>query len=333
MRAPAFWWKPAPDLLAQALSPLARLYGAAAAKRMTRTGERVAAPVICVGNFVAGGAGKTPTAIALAQELIRDGHKPFFLSRGYGAAKPIASPTIVDQARHSAADVGDEPLLLARIAPAIVCADRVAGARAAVANGATVIVMDDGLQNPSLHKDFQIAVVDGAVGVGNGYCIPAGPLRAPLDVQMKQIDALLVIGPGEAGQRIETRARTGHVSTGRARLTPDENAAARLRGKRVFAFAGIGRPDKFFSSLESTGALIAKTRAFADHHPYSPEELASLRGDAAHLGALLVTTEKDAARIADADDMATLPISLTTEERGYLEDLVRAALAKAAFRA
>lgn len=333
MRAPAFWWKPAPDALAHLLSPLGALYGAAAARRMRRPGERVGVPVICVGNFVAGGAGKTPASIAFARELIKAGGRPFFLSRGYGAARSVTSPIVVDPASHRAADVGDEPLLLARVAPAVVCANRVAGARLAVASGASAIVMDDGLQNPSLAKDFRLAVIDGAVGGGNGLCIPAGPLRAPLDAQLAQTDAIIVIGTGDPGERAAQRALKMRIPLMRAHLTPDAQAAAAVRGKRVYAFAGIGRPDKFFKTLTEIGAEIAAARAFADHHPYSNKELDELRASAARMNAALITTEKDLARIGAADDIATLPVTLRLEEPDKFAELAAAAAAQARFKA
>ena len=338
MRAPAFWWKSEPDALAHLLSPLGALYGAVVARRMKQAGERVGAPVICVGNFVAGGAGKTPTAIALAHELIKADQTPFFLSRGYGAQTPVTEPIIVDAATHDAAVVGDEPLLLARVAPAIVCADRVAGARLAAARGASVIIMDDGLQNPALAKDFRIAVVDGAVGVGNGKCLPAGPLRAPLGAQLKLVDCVVVIGASAtgasaAGASVEAAAKASGVTVCRASLTPDADTAARLRGKRVFAFAGIGRPEKFFDTLSSLGADVAGVRAFPDHYTYSPAQLAELHAKAEEAGAMLITTEKDRARIGAACAIAVLPVSLETEEPGLFARLAHAALAGQRFKA
>lgn len=316
MRAPAFWWKPSPNVIAHMLSPLGALYGAIASQRIQRAGERVGVPVICVGNFVAGGAGKTPTAIAIARSLQSAGERPFFLSRGYGAQRDVASPVVVDVSAHTSSDVGDEPLLLARAAPTIVCADRVAGAREAVAKGASVIVMDDGLQNPSLAKDCRIAVVDGGVGVGNGLCIPAGPLRVPLAAQLAMIDALVIIGDGEAGARIEAIADQRKAPVIRARLAPDAEASARLRGQRVFAFAGIGRPEKFFATLADAGAKVVGTRSFADHHRFTADELSQLRTQAKANDAILVTTEKDQARIGGAFATEVLPVTLEPDDAG-----------------
>lgn len=326
MRAPAFWWKPSPDVVAHMLSPFGAIYGAIAARRMQRAGERVSVPVICVGNFVAGGAGKTPTAIAIARELQRAGETPFFLSRGYGARGVVTSPVVVDADMHTSADVGDEPLLLARVAPAIVCADRVAGARMAVAKGASVIMMDDGLQNPSLAKDLRIAVVDGGVGVGNGLCIPAGPLRAPLAAQLALTDALIIIGDGDAGAKLEAMAKSRSLPVIRARLSPDVDVSAKLRGQRVLAFAGIGRPAKFFETLESIGAKIVVTRSFPDHHRFSAEQLCELRKQAEATDALLVTTEKDQARIGPTFATTALPVTLDTTDPGLFAAVTRSAL-------
>src|SRR4051794_24351770 len=196
MREPSFWWR-AGGLMSGLLSPLAAIYGAVAASRLARPGRTAGIPVVCVGNLTLGGAGKTPAAIAAARMLDAAGRRPFVLSRGYGGA--LAGPVQVDPARHRAAEIGDEPLLLARFAPTIVSRDRAAGADMARAAGAGSIVMDDGFQSPGLHKDRSILVVDGRRGIGNGWVFPAGPLRAPLDSQLRRAQALLVIGSGQAG--------------------------------------------------------------------------------------------------------------------------------------
>ena len=324
MRAPAFWWKTAPDALALLLSPIGAAYGAATARRMARPGMRVSAPVICVGNFVVGGAGKTPTAVALAQALQGLGEEPFFLTRGYGAREPVTTPLRVDPGQHDSQRVGDEPLLLARAAPTIVSPDRIAGARLAIAEGASVLVMDDGLQNPRLHKDFSIAVVDGAAGIGNGLCAPAGPLRAPLAAQTPFIDAVLTIGEPRQGL-----ALPGGLRTVSGRLAPDAASAAALAGERVFAFAGIGRPEKFFDTLRAAGAIVVGAQAFADHYPFSAADLALLTEQARAHNARLVTTEKDLVRLPAGADVATLPVALVTEPAAALAELAAAALVKA----
>ncbi|MBM6592706.1 tetraacyldisaccharide 4'-kinase [Microvirga pudoricolor] len=325
MRAPAFWWQSSPGPVSRALYPLGLLYGGIAARRLGQVGERADLPVICVGNFTAGGAGKTPTAQAVAELLKAAGETPAFLSRGYGGR--LAGPARVED-RHTAEDVGDEPLLLARTATAIVSRDRPAGAALANRLGATVIVMDDGLQNPSLVKDLALAVVDGRTGIGNGLAIPAGPLRAPMEAQWPAVDAVLVIGDGLAGMRMADEARGSGKPVFRAALKPDEAAAAGLRGRRVFAFAGIGRPEKFFDTLKACGAILEKTQGFPDHQPYSGQDLDRLRETAARDGLQLVTTEKDMARIgAAAGDILALPIHLQVEDQAGWRDLILSGLA------
>ena len=225
MRAPAFWWTPGPGMIAWLLAPVGWIWGRVAARRMGLPGETLAAPVICIGNFVVGGAGKTPVALAVADLLRRGGRRPAFLSRGHGGSLG-ASPVAVEAAHHGAADIGDEPLLLARHAPTIVARDRVAGARAALSAGADVIVMDDGLQNPALAKRLTIAVVDAGVGVGNGLCLPAGPLRAPLNPQWALADAIVLVGDGAAGDQVARAAHDHGKTVFRARLAPDAAANA-----------------------------------------------------------------------------------------------------------
>lgn len=333
MRAPDFWWAQEPDFRAAALAPLAALYGAIAARRMAGKGVAVDAPVICIGNFVAGGAGKTPTALAVANVLRQLGERPFFLSRGYGASRPHRTPLRVDIERHDAGQVGDEPLLLAREAPTIVCADRIAGAQACVRAGASVIVMDDGLQNPALLKDLAIAVVDAGAGVGNGLCIPAGPLRAPLKAQFSHIDAVMLIGGQKlgfgAGQAVADKARAHSIPTLTGFLATDPQQAAHLCGRSVVAFAGIGRPEKFFETLRQTGALLVASHAFADHHVYTNAELEFLRAEARSASALLVATAKDYVRMGAPSDVHVLDVALAPDEPGDLEDLLAQGLARA----
>jgi tetraacyldisaccharide 4'-kinase len=262
---------------------------------MAQSGWRPDVPVLCVGNFTVGGSGKTPTAIAVAKLLAEAGHRPFFLSRGYGGA--LAGPVRVDA--QGAAAVGDEPLLLARTAPTIVARDRPAGARAAIAAGADVIVMDDGWQNPSLAKDLTIAVLDGRRGLGNGRVFPAGPLRAPLETQLDHADALLVIGPpGLAAVPAITAAERRRLPRFAGDLAPDPATLARLAGARALAFAGIADPTKFFATVETCGIAVAARRGFPDHHRFAPDEIARLMAEADAQRLTLVTTEKDLARLA-----------------------------------
>jgi tetraacyldisaccharide 4'-kinase len=335
MRAPAFWGAPQPTLVAWLLRPAAVLYGAVAAHRMQRVGEPAAVPVICVGNFTVGGAGKTPTALALARILGELGAAPAFLSRGYGGR--VAGPVLVDPARHGAADVGEEPLLLARAAPTVVARHRPAGARVGAEAGATVIVMDDGLQNPSLRKDLALAVIDGEAGIGNGLCLPAGPLRAPLSAQWRLVDAVVLVGEGAAGERLAREAGERGKPVHRAAIAPAPEFAERLRGERVLAFAGIGRPEKFFATLRACGAVVARTRAFADHHAYTAAEIASLAEQARREGLVLVTTEKDFVRVRPlagdpADAIMAFPVALNFADEPALRQALRSVVWRAAER-
>ena len=327
--APGFWWRAEPAPAARLLAPLGLAYGALAARRMARPGAAAPCPVVCIGNFSLGGAGKTPTALAVAG-LLRDlGRQPAFLSRGYGGRLP--GPVRVDPERHDAAAVGDEPLLLARVAPTVVARDRVAGARACREAGADVVVMDDGLQNPSLAKDLALAVFDGAVGLGNGRVVPAGPLRAPAAAQWPRVHAALVIGDGAPGARVlaEAKARGLPALRGRSgeaaavRIGPDPAAADALRGRGVLAVAGIGRPEKFFATPRDLGADLREARAFPDHHAFTAAEADALAAEAARRDLLLVTTEKDRVRLPAAMPVATLPVVLALEEPEVLVGLLR----------
>jgi tetraacyldisaccharide 4'-kinase len=296
------------------LQPIGAVYGAVTARRMARPGERAAAAVICVGNFVAGGAGKTPVAIALARMLVAEGRRVACLSRGYGGVKR-AEPIQVDPGSHDAKMVGDEPLLLARVASCWVGADRVASAASAAAAGAEVLLLDDGLQNPALAKDLAFAVVDGEQRLGNGLCVPAGPLRAPLAAQLPHVQALIVIG-GDERAALEIASAAPGKPILRADLEPDAYAAAPLIGREVVAFAGIARPDKFYATLRRIGAQVVATRDFPDHHVFTQREIESLTEEAARRGALLATTEKDRVRLTarQAQAIVTLPVTLRFEE-------------------
>ncbi len=331
MREPAFWWGEG-SFASALLAPLAALYGAVAQWRLGRGGERAGAPVVCVGNLTVGGAGKTPTALALARMLAAAGERPMFLSRGYGGA--LAGPLLVDPARHRAREVGDEPLLLARTAPTIVARDRVKGA--GIAGDASVIVMDDGFHNPSLFKDFSVLVVDGRRGIGNGRVIPAGPLRAPLEAQLARAHALIVVGElGRAADSAE-RARAADIPVLQARLRPDADVIAWLRGRQVLAFAGIADPEKFFATLAEAGVVVAATRSFPDHHRYTRAEAVALCDDAERAGLVLMTTEKDLARLSGEDQVKelaarvkALPVTLAFEDEEAMKSLLLERLAQA----
>lgn len=329
MREPSFWWRDGAGAgAANLLAPIAALYGAVAARRMARPGTRVALPVLCVGNFTLGGSGKTPAAMAIARLLAAAGERPFFLSRGYGGA--LAGPVRVDPKMHNAAEVGDEPLLLARIAPTIVARDRVAGAEAARAAGASVVVMDDGLQNASLVKDLALAVVDGARGIGNGRVFPAGPLRAPLSAQLKRSHALVVVGQVTGAAKVVAAAAARKLPVFFARLQPDRDAVAALKGKKVLAFAGIGDPDKFFASLAACGIDARLRKSFPDHHRYTDADAAALLALAEREDLLPLTTEKDLARMAGDASLArlaararALPVALVFDDEGGFAQFIR----------
>jgi len=328
MREPAFWWRPA-GLAAGLLSPAAALYAAVAAWRMGRPGRAAGVPIVCIGGLTVGGAGKTPTAIAVARLLDVAGRRPFVLSRGYGGA--LAGPVRVDPRSHSALDVGDEPMLLARVAPTIVARDRIAGAAAARAAGAGAIVMDDGFQNPTLKKDLAIVVVDGRRGVGNGRVVPAGPLRAPLESQLRHAHALLLIGSGPGGEPVAAAAQARGLPLYHGRLAPDAEALKALTGRGVLAFAGIADPEKFFATLSEAGIDVRARMSFPDHHRYRRHEALDLIARAERDGLVPVTTEKDAVRLAGQDDLKALaalaralPVTLAVAEQDAFRDFVLA---------
>ncbi|WP_349236317.1 tetraacyldisaccharide 4'-kinase [Bosea sp. WAO] len=330
MSAPGFWWRTPPAVPARLLQPLGALYGAATLSRMRRPGADAGIPVICVGNFVAGGAGKTPTVLALAERLTAIGEKPFVLSRGYGGRE--AGPLRVEPARHGAADIGDEPLLMAGHVPVIVARDRPAGAGLARAQGASLIVMDDGLQNPSLRKDLRLAVVDGAAGIGNGFCFPAGPLRAPIEGQLGETDAVIVIGAGEPGEAVARRAQAADRQVLRAALSVAPEVRARIAGLSVLAASGIGRPEKFAATLRENGASVVRERRYGDHHPYAASDVAALIADAKAQGCVVAVTEKDMVKLAplwpaeERERLLAVPVRLGFEDENALAALLRQAM-------
>ena len=326
------WWYRHGSAMERALAPFAAIYGHLATRRLTHgTPYRSRLPVICVGNFTAGGSGKTPFAAMLAERLIARGERPAILSRGYGGSE--RGPHWVDRHADPFARVGDEPLLLARIAPVMVSRDRKAGAIAIEAAGAhTVIVMDDGLQNPALAKDLSFAVIDGARLLGNRAVIPAGPLRAPLDVQLPLVHAIVYNGPvdGPGSEHFEDEiAGRRSIPQLHARLTA---SGVRLGGQRLVAYAGIGNPDRFFDTVRSLGATLVEAAAFPDHARFSDGDATRLLASAARHAAGLITTEKDhvrlsgSARLAElAAASAVLPVrmSLADGEESVLDGLLR----------
>ena len=321
MREPAFWYRP-PSWISHLLLPLGAIYGWVATRRLKHEGFKAGIPVICVGNYHLGGAGKTPTVLALTR-LLRDlGETPVVLSRGYGGQ--LRGPVMVDPSRHTAADVGDEPVMMARTVPVAVARDRVEGVALARSQGASVILMDDGFQNPALAKDVALIVIDGERGIGNGCVFPAGPLRAPLGPQLARTDALIVIGDGGAAQAVAAALIARGGLSLPARLEPDPASLARLSGKRVLAFAGIGDPARVFRTLRQGGVDVVRERAFADHHPFSQSEIEGLIAEAKRDSLTLVTTEKDLARLGPVEALSSgagdiVPFAVTLE----FDDAVR----------
>ncbi|EKN00783.1 MULTISPECIES: tetraacyldisaccharide 4'-kinase [Acidocella] len=281
MKAPTFWTRRGPT--AQLLRPFGLVTRLATARRLRKPGLEIGVRTICVGNAGVGGAGKTVVALDILSRLT--GH-PFALTRGYGGS--LSGPLLVERGLHSPAEVGDEALLLADVAPTVKSRDRAAGARLALAEGATAIVMDDGLQNPAVQKDLSLLVIDGGYGFGNGLLLPAGPLREPVEVAAQRCHAAVLIGEDETGALARLPASMPVL---RAHLVPD--CAEPLGRRPVIAFAGIGRPEKFFRSVLSLGAELVAQHAYPDHHVYEARDASALLAEAAYKGAKLVTTAKD----------------------------------------
>jgi tetraacyldisaccharide 4'-kinase len=316
MRTPKFWDRHDPwsRLAVAALAPIGWIYSTSVAwKARNATPYRADISVVCVGNLTVGGTGKTPIAIAIAHALIARGRHPFFLSRGYGGK--LHGPILVGP-EHSAADVGDEPLLLAAAGPVVVSRNRGEGAKLAIEHGADVIVMDDGHQNFTLAKDLSLVVVDAEQQFGNGFILPAGPLREFVNQGLARADAVVVVGDG--GPTLA--GYSGPILRAHLNLVD----APELAGRRVVGFAGIGRPEKFFRSLRTLGADIVATKRFADHHIYTSSEIARLKAKARAANALLVTTEKDYVRMTEVEreGIAALPVRAAIDSAKALELLL-----------
>ncbi len=321
MRTPRFWYPQPKDRLsalkAGVLAPLSVFFRIGSFfRRLFANPYKARVPVVCVGNVVAGGAGKTPTALALARILKDRGQKPVFVTRGTGSRGVL---TCVNMTGHKVEDVGDEALLLAAVAPTWVCRDRVKAVREAETNG-TLIIADDGLQNPNLLPSASILVVDGDAGLGNGHIVPAGPLRETFESAASRATAMVLIGERDA-QNLTARAE---IPVFRARLEP-KLPLGFPRFERFIAFAGLARPEKFFETARALKLNLAATRDFADHYVYKQEDIDALRLEAEEQGALLLTTEKDAVRLPPdfRADVVVLPVQLTFTEPGAEKALAR----------
>jgi tetraacyldisaccharide 4'-kinase len=323
LRAPAFWEGRGDGILARLLAPLGAVTTAATARRVARPGWRAPVPVICCGNLTLGGSGKTTLALDLGQRLRSRGVASHFLLRGYGGTSRGTRRVLPQD---SAALVGDEGLLLAAIGPTWIGADRAASARAAVADGADILVLDDGLQNPTLAKDVSLLVVDGGFGFGNGRVMPAGPLREPVAAGAARSTAAVLIGQ----DRFNAAAELPHwLEVLRARLVPGPEAAA-VAGRRVLAFTGIARPAKFFATLEDAGAVLVERLSFADHHPFADGELRQILSRGWQLDALPVTTPKDAARLTPEQHAAihVVGVNLAWDDPNAIEGILDQVIAR-----
>ncbi len=320
MRAPGFWWR-APDrpgLVPRLMAPLGWVYAAATALRLTQPGYTPKVPVICVGNLTAGGAGKTPTVIAVIERLLARGRMVHVVSRGYGGR--LEGPVRVNEARHTADEVGDEPLLLSAFAPVWVAKDRASGVQAAEAAGAEVILLDDGFQGPSVKPSLSLVVVDAARGFGNGRCIPAGPLREPVAVGLARANLMLTIGDTAAQANFDATWPGITLPRLRGALQPLQMGMD-WNGQPVLAFAGIADPARFFATLKAEGAILIRGEALADHEALSETLLRRLEAEADAAGGQLVTTEKDAARLPPhwRAKVLTLVVRLKLEDWSPLE--------------
>ncbi len=320
IRPPEFWRSG--GIAATLLAPFGQITRHLTERRIASPGWHAPVPVICCGNATVGGTGKTPVCIDILARLLARGIDAHVLTRGYGGA--AGQVTRVNPTAHGSANVGDEAMLLASLVPTWVAADRAAAARAAIRDGAQALVMDDGLQNPSLVKTCSLLVIDGAVGFGNGHLLPAGPLREPVESAARRCRAAIMIGPDASSVAAMLPA---NLSILHASLIPAPEMSARA-GKNVVAFAGIGRPEKFFASLELAGVQICARAAFADHHVYRRAELARLRHLASCAHAELVTTWKDFMRLPlpDREGIAALGVTVAWQDPAALEALLTEAV-------
>ncbi len=329
MQPPDFWKKD-PDhvgLWPLVLTPLSKLWQWAGKRRWQQGPHvKIGVPVICVGNVNLGGTGKTPTVIEIVSRLIVMGKTPHVVTKGYKGQ--LQGPVQIDPTKHTANDVGDEPLLLAAFASTWVARDRLLGARAAQAAGADVIVLDDGLQNPAVAKDLTILVVDAQMGFGNGHVVPAGPLREQIDAAVEKSDLLLTIGPKGAGHRdfLDSWPVVKSLPHAASTITPLKTGMD-WQGLHALAFAGIGRPEKFYQTLKDMGVVLKSVRSFDDHQSLSNAVLMRLEKEAWALGAQLVTTEKDAVRLPKdwQQKVLTVPVRLEIHDAEVFDQALKTA--------
>ncbi|MCP4394626.1 MAG: tetraacyldisaccharide 4'-kinase [Alphaproteobacteria bacterium] len=319
METPKFWTS-RKHPLSRLLQPLGWLYaGASSLRNVLAAPKKASIPVICIGNVTAGGSGKTPVAIAIAEHLINnekiDAH---FLTRGYGGS---TSEVKADLNEHTADQIGDEPMLLAKTAPTWVYPNRVRGAKTAASYGAELIIMDDGMQNPCLVKDMSFIVVDGKFGIGNGRIIPAGPLREHFEIGAKRADAIIIIGKDETGIQ---RLCPPSMPIFKASLEPNANDAEKIKGRSVIAFAGIGRPSKFFDTLRDIGCNVVSTYEFKDHYPYAPTDIQPILDEAFRMDAVPVTTAKDYVKLTldQRQQINVLNVSIKWENDAIFNDIM-----------
>ena len=316
MKAPQFWYEPN-TWKAKFLDPLGYFYNL-----LTLLRGKLAKPqsysclTICIGNLNVGGTGKTPTTIALAQHFLKKGLQVHVVSRGYKGK--FQGTFLVDPQKHKSDEVGDEPLLMSEFTSVWVSNKRKNGIAAAENAGAQIVLLDDGFQDPSFHKDFSLIVVDGEKGFGNKKCMPAGPLRENIVQGFKRADALVIVG-----QRIyKFDTFPTHLKIIHSTLKPIETGMNWKEGKYL-AFAGIADPSKFFKTLRSLGANLIDCVALSDHQNLDGQVLKRLERKANSAHAQLVTTEKDAVRLSKTfrKKVLSLPVRIEFDDKNELENL------------
>jgi len=330
-KTPSFWYSqktPKERTAKLLLLPLSWVYGFLAKKRFDLYFPvPMEKPIVCVGNLVAGGTGKTPVVLSLVEMLKKEEFNPHVLSRGYGGEE--IGPLQVSPGRDTAQDVGDEPLLLVQKAPTWISSDRPLGAQAAMESGANIVVMDDGFQNPIIYKDFSIIVIDGAVGFGNQELMPAGPLREPISSGLKRANAVVIIGEDKTNVIAQIEEEHANVEILRANIEVCKNCIE-VKDKKFVAFAGLGRPEKFKNTLLKQGADVIEWRSFPDHHYYKDEELEELIKIAEDNNVQIITTAKDHIRLPEKfkDKISQLPIVLVWENPEAIIPLIKEAIDK-----